>query len=262
MKNTILSVLLALVVLSSCSKSSGDETQPVILNAPENSIKKITETVYYTPSGTTYSVNFEYELGVLKRYFGANTKTEFEYLGNKIISAKSYNNNILQRSNTLSYLGDNLISVLADNGEKTEFTYSGNTLSSMANGSVSGAIFVANESQIYSFNSSNNLIQLIKNNSFGGSQNSYKSAFTFDTANNPFKMMNPYLRLVLSYESIDILSKNNKTQTFAFTSPTGTTSTQTEYYNIIYNSQNYPTSIKKKRFTTNELVSEMTIEYN
>ena len=72
--------------------------------------------------------------------------------------------------------------------------------------------------------------------------------------------MNKYLRLVLDFEGFDGKSANNLISTESF-SPI--TSTVPNYYNyeIVYNSDNFPTEIKKFAKSNNFLMSITIIEY-
>lgn len=263
MKNNIFSVLglFVLTFLSSCSKNSNDEL--AIVNPPANTIKKIIETVYYNATPTTSFATFIYENGILKQLQAdSNYRLDFEYDGNKLMNSKRYQNSILQGTTNLIYNGNLLQIVQVNAGERTQFTYQGNVLKSSEYQSNSNSGWTTLESKNYTFDANNNISETLRFNNFSGTPSNYKYGSTYDNKNNPFSQMNPYIRLFFDFETIDILSQNNKSKTFTFTSPTSTTSTQTEYYEIIYNSQNYPTSVKKKRFTTNVLVSEMSIEYN
>ena len=261
MKKIYTSILgFGLLLLNSCSTNNSTENSTTI-NPPANSLKKITEIAYYTPAGTTQIAEFQYENGILKRLFNAGQSLEFEYNGTKIANSKRYLNSVLQNTTTFTYNADLLQTIQVNANERTIFNYQGTVLANLQYQGIQNSIWTTVQSESFTFNTSNNISQTIKIFNNGGSSSSYKSAYTYDTKNNPFKEMNPYIRLFLNYESIDIISQNNKIQKFDFTTPTSTTSTQTEYFEIVYNAQNYPTSIKKKRFTTNELVSEMTIEY-
>ena len=74
--------------------------------------------------------------------------------------------------------------------------------------------------------------------------------------------MNPYLKFLFNFESLDIKSNNNVLKQFSHLTPTANDSTQSHCYTIIYNDNNFPISVKKHRFANNELISECTISYN
>ena len=261
--NKIVKLLTVLSIfgLSSCSSNSNEDTPSAA--PPVNSIKKITESVYFSASPTITVINFNYENGILKQITsGTVFRSDFEISGNKIIAVKNYQNGTLYKTNNLTYSGDLLQSIQSSNNERTRFIYQGQTLNSILIDYLNGSVWSLLESRVITFDASANISEDIKNLNSGGAPASYKYSYNYDTKNSPFKEMNMYLTLLYNFESIDLLSKNNKLQRFSFTSTTSTSSTQTEYYEYVYNVQNYPISIKKKRFTTNELVSEMIIEYN
>ena len=264
-KNNLLfvSVLVILIFsMTSCSKNSTNENSTTPTTGIANTVKKITENTYSTSGNSIYTLNFEYVGSVLKSYTSNNSKVELEYSGDKITNLKKYNNNILQTTNSLTYSGVNLTSILSSNGEKMEFTYLGNTLNSSTFGNMNGTTFEPKNSVAFTF-TNNNVTQMIGTNFYNGSSSSYKTTSTFDTANNPFKMMNPYLKLLFDFETIDVKSQNNEFQSFDYASTTSTSATLSQTYSVIYNSQNYPTNVKKFSGTVNgSLISEITIEYN
>ena len=95
----LFSFFVVVIFLASCSKNAVNEASTAPTNDAGSTIKKITETTNYGSGNSTSSANFEYEGDKLKRFISANYRTEFEYLDNKIVTTKFYNNNILKRTN-------------------------------------------------------------------------------------------------------------------------------------------------------------------
>jgi hypothetical protein len=116
----------------------------------------------------------------------------------------------------------------------------------------------------YTFNTDYNLIQEVINwYSWGGYVS--KFAYEYDTKNHPFKNMNKYLGYIITFESLNSLSKNNSIKRYNYQPITSTTPTLDITSVIVYNSNDYPTSIKKYWVNNGQvgsLISEMTIEYN
>ena len=261
-KSLFLCLLAGLLLVVACS-SNTTET-PVAASAPLNSVKKITEKIYY-PSGVQLSgVDFIYENGIFKQFKSSDGiyRSDLEYAGDKIISIKTYVNGTIQTTNNFTYVGDLLQTVTGDNGQRVRFTYQGQILRTIFNELSSSNNWYVNDSKTITFDVNANSTEDLNYSNFGGMPATYKSGYNYDNKNNPFKQMNRYFRMVFNTETTSILNQNNQIAKFSFSSPTSTVSTQSEVYEIIYNTQEYPTLIKKRRYSNNELVSELSIEYN
>lgn len=261
-KSLFLCLLAGLFLIAACSSSSNET--PVAASPPSNSLKKLTERIYY-PSGVQISgVDFIYGDGVLKQFKSSNGvyTNDLEYAGDKIISSKTYINGTLQTTNNFAYAGDLLQTVTGNNGQRIRFTYQGQVLRTIFNELSSLNSWYVNDSKMVTFDSNANITEDLAYSNFGGMPATYKSGYSYDNKNNPFKQMNRYFRMVFNTETINVLNQNNQIAKFSFSSPTSTVSSQSEVYEITYNAQEYPTLIKKRRFSNNELVSELSIEYN
>lgn len=257
MKNVIAKTILFVAILSvmvSCSNDSDSSSGGVL-------IKKISEKIYYSGQFDLTVSNFVYESNVLKSISTGNYEAKFIYNGNKIMRVDSYYNHNLSQSTTFTYDGEELKYTLSGDSEdeKTEYYYSNGILSTIKSGYLNGNNFTVLNTKNYLFNSASNVSEVVTNSTNGGSNYSYNNVYTYDSKNNPMKDMNKYFRLGFLCEGFDGLSTNNKITRYAY-SPT-TTETIEQYFQIIYNSDNFPTEIKKYSTTNNVLISETSIEY-
>ena len=255
----IIIFVLGFLIFTACSKDSNQAAEP--LTSIVNTIKKVTETTYSTTSFTTI-IDFEYENGTLKRIISGTASLEYVYNGNKIVSINFYNNTVLQKTQTLSYSGDLLTIRQISATERTRFEYSGNYLSTANIETLMNNNWSTSNVEGFSFDNSGNQTERVFSVPFSSSGQIFKSSFVYDNKNNPFKMMNPYVRYLLDFQTLIEFSQNNAIQSYSYPDATSTTATLSENYEIVYNSNNYPTNIKCRRAINNELKSEITIEYN
>ena len=261
MKNSFKFILfvLSILIFSSCSNDSNQAAAPS--NSIVNTIKKITETTYST-TPSSYSIDFEYQNGNLKRIFSGTNSAEYQYNGNKIISVNYYQNSVLNNSQEITYSGDLLVMKQINANERIRLDYNGNNLFSSTYESLINNNWGSANTESFIFDNNGNQTQRIFSYNYSGTVQSFKSTYVYDNKNNPFKMMNPYLKYLLEPNSFINKSQNNVTQSYSYPDASSTTATLSENYEIVYNSQNYPTNIKCRRAINNELKSEITIEYN
>lgn len=247
-------MLMCVSFFISCTSDSDTSTPSVL-------IKKVTETIYYGGGSETNISDFEYQNNSLKRITTGTNYAEFIYSGNKITMSKSYQNNILDKTNTYTYTGDLLTSVISDGDypAKTEFTYSNQKLSAIVYKYLAGGNWITNRSEAIQFNTDLNVSQNIIWMDWGSGAMEYKELYTYDNGNNPMRDMNPYLRLYFKGEGFDGKSVNNVVSRQSFSPPTSTDSEDYDYVTT-YNGTNFPVEIKK--YTSNGfLISKTVIEY-
>jgi hypothetical protein len=259
MKNVIAKTILFIAILSvivSCSNDSDSSSGGGVL------IKKISEKVYYSGQFDLTVSNFVYESNILKSISTGTYEAKFIYNGNKIMQVDNYYNNTFDQSTKFTYSGEDLQYTLSGDNEdeKTEYSYSGGILSAIKSGYLNGNNFTILNTDNFLFNASSNVSESITNFTNGGSNYSYKDIYTYDSKNHPMKDMNKYFRLVFSCEGFDGLSNNNVISRDSY-SPVTSTIPQEYNYQIIYNSDNFPTEIKKYATANNDLISETSIEY-
>ncbi|WP_412477100.1 hypothetical protein [Flavobacterium sp. TBRC 19031] len=264
MKNILIAALFFTVLFSMSSCSSEDSRTDIDpLNGPK--ISSVTEKIYYDGSlDSEKNFNFNYENGILTNIVSGTTRLDFSFAEDKITDIKIYNNNVLQRTSNFTYSGDLLMSVVNDADEKTDYTYTANKLQNISGFYLDNDVWIQHMLKAYTFNSESNIQQIVKTNYFGSVTSTFKSTYEFDDFNNPFKNMNQYLRLFLNFESMDIISKNNISAQYSYSSVGSTTPILSHNYVIVYNSENYPISIKKYAVENNvntELISEVNISY-
>lgn len=261
MKNQFKIFLLLSVIFftNSCSNDDSVSTVPVSSN---KTIKKYSEKIYSNGQiQSQFSRDFNYENGKLISISDNLNKMEFIYNLDQIIEVKIYNNNQLSSTNSLTYNGSLLTSIVNNlNNEKTVLNYNNGVLSSLKNQDYNGTGWIDTKIKIYTFQNSN--VQKLITEDTGSS--AYKSTFEYDTNNSPMKNMNPYLKYLLEYESCDFISINNVLKRFSHPNTTTSTGILSTQYTTDYNSDNFPVLIKKYSviFGQERLVSEATIEYN
>jgi hypothetical protein len=253
--------ILAIFVVS-CSSSDSEENVTLV---PTNTVKKTIETIYISGTPEQSVINFNYENGILKYLTtNSNYNGEFVYSGGKIVKYNLYENNVLSYTNDMSYDG-NFLSEIVNNESLTSFEYQDGKLKTMKYFIGSGVNYSLSKQDDYTY-LNNNIYSNSSSNNFGGTIYESKSGFTYDNKNNVFKNMNPYLKYMLSFESIDLLSQNNILEKYVYDSPSSTDFHQSHQYQITYNSANYP--IKVKKYSTDvdgniiSLISELVVEYN
>jgi hypothetical protein len=259
MKKNIYSLVIILLSLSIISCSSDDDSATT--NA--KTIKKIEEKIYYNGQiDTQYFMNFNYNNGVLTSLSDNNYRLEFVYNGDKIIETKRYYNNQFTNSNFLIYENSLLKTIILDDQEEqTNFTYQNGKLNSKSYSFLDNGAMTTYSSEIYQI-VSNNIVQTIYQSQF--STIPWKRTFDFDAKNSMMKNMNPYLKYIMDFETIDILSENNPIKSYSYDSVNSTQGTLDREFVITYDVDNYPTVIKKYNLYNNnqQLISEMIISYN
>jgi hypothetical protein len=259
MKKTQLFTLLVALLFISCSQNDENSTSNV--NPPSNSIKKITETTYIAGSVDNLSADFNYENGILKSISDATHKIELSYNGATISSSIIYNNNVVSNAYSFNYNGTFLETILntKNNFERTLYTYSNGILNSEKNQSLINSNWQTVLSYDFEFSNGNIATQYTSYQNGSGSMSKYTREY--DTKLNPMHYMNPVVRNIIGLESCDFKNTNNEIKQYRYSSATSTTPILDFTYQITYNSQNLPITIKK--YTSNAiLVSEATFQYN
>jgi hypothetical protein len=262
MKKTIcfIVLLVALINIVSCSNDDSSNNQPPIVS---KTIQKIEEKIYYNGEvDFQYFMNFNYDNNILTSISDDTRKLEFIYEGTKIVEIKRYLNNQYSDSNLLLYEGNLLKTIIQDDQEEqTTFNYQNGVLSSKVNSYNQNGNWITFMSENYQFEN-NNRVQVISQNQF--SIQPYKNTFEFDSKNSIMKNMNPYLKYIFNFETCEITSQNNAVKGFSYDNVNSNQATHFKDFEIIYDADDYPTSIKKYNIygTQQELISEMTITYN
>lgn len=248
--------LVLFLVICGCDSENNDSAAAT----PIDTIKNISEKIYYNGSIDESAIDYNYNNGVLLSISSGLNKIVFEYNNDKITIAKIYTNNVLQGTIAFSYNDAQLIKIENnDNDQKTEFSYINGLLATKKSFYKNGTSWIARESTAYSFDTNSNIFQT--NSSFLSTA-VYTQNFEYDNKNNIFKNMNPYLRYFINAESFDLKSINNITKSYTVVS--GSAPVLSNNYVIIYNDRNYPINIKKFNVqnNANTLVSACTISYN
>jgi hypothetical protein len=257
MKKILLSGLLfILFVTASCSSDDSPSASGGL------KVASFREKIYVNGNlNSDYNFVFNYQDGKLVNVVRGTSTIEFTYSGDKITTSNVYVNDVLSSTTDYNYSGNLLTSIIYNvQDEKTDLIYSGNVLQSMKSSYLDGGTWIQHQQNDYTF-SNNNIQQKVRTNSDGSFAFSYKSSYDYDNANNPFRNMNPYLRLIVNFETIDIISKNNVTKQYSYPSVGSTTPTLSHNYVIDYNADNYPVSVKKYLVAANELIAETVITY-
>lgn len=257
----LLSFLLTTLSCSNDDNDIIDSTDDDNLITQSKTINFIEEKIYYNGQiDSQSSASFNYENNQLISLIDGNFKVEFLYNGEKIIESKLFINNVYELSNFFMYEG-NLLKSVTQEGEQTLFTYQGDVLASKVNKYEDNGNWITFRSENYQF-SNGNITQQITNQF--SNTTPYKTTYQYDDKNSIFKGMNPYLKYFIEFETIDPISKNNKLKTFAYENVNSSQGVQSHEYVIIYDVDNYPTSVKKYRFdgVQQELISELTVIYN
>lgn len=259
MKKNIYALVVFLISLSIVSCS----TDNVSVTTNTKTLKKIEEKIYYNGQvDTQYFMNFNYTNGVLTSLSDNSNRLEFIYNGNKIIEAKRYINNQFTDSNFLLYENNLLKTILQDDGEEqTNYTYQNNILYSKSYSYLNNGAMITYSSETYQL-ISNNIVETIYQSQF--STDSWKRTFEFDNKNNIMKNMNPFLKYIIDFETINVLSENNPIKSYSYDSLNSTQGTLDREFVITYDQDNFPITIKKYNIYNNqqELISEMIITYN
>lgn len=254
----MLAVAIGMGFFASCSSDddNGSETQNPVL------VRKITETVYYSATESdTYVTDFVYDGNVLKRMVSGNSYTALVMSDDQIAFLKKYTNDIQTGQTGFVYNDGKLTQMNGQNQERTNFTYNQNALATIQNQYFDEDVWVTNNTETYVFNSQPNLTQeTIIGDLGGGITSNFRNTFTYDSKNNPFRDMNPYLRLISGFEGFDPKSRNNIFTRTMYNPSTDTTPVGTQNYTIVYNASDFPVSIEK-RSDSGSLISTTLFEY-
>ncbi|MFC6098222.1 hypothetical protein ACFPVY_16345 [Flavobacterium qiangtangense] len=236
------------------------------VDSPENNetelvlVKKITETVYYDNQEEVLASNFTYENNKLVKIDnGSDYDLRITYDGNKVLFSKGYVNNQLNSTSSYIYEGDNLVKIQMESSEKAELTYVNGNLASISYYSGYNDSWSLLGKETYTFNNGN-ISQVIDQNSNGGMNSTSKSTYVYGSGKNPFKDLNFYLRLTLEFEGIHPLNTNIATSSNYFNNLEATTPSSQFTFQTIYNSENFPTEIKRYD-NSNNLLTKTAIEY-
>jgi hypothetical protein len=243
----------------SCSKEDEPTTSPV---EKQVLIKKVTEEIYYNGQVDKSSTDFNYDNTILKSTSHGEYKSEFVYDGEKIVKINNYKSDVLSGFLSFTYDGDLLKYTLSGEkqDEKTVYSYINSILTSQKSGYLNGAEFVVLGTKNYSFNKDMNVAETLKSSNNGGTVYDSKRNSFYDTKNNPMKFMNKYFKIIYECEGFDGLSKNNETSFDSFYPISSTTPSKIRF-EIVYNTDNFPTEIKKLSVSNNSLISKTNIEY-
>jgi len=268
MKNLLLPKLLFvfLVLFSSCSGNDDAPVNPTIdddnLVTQAKTVNSINEVIYFNGQIDSQSIiNFNYENNVLVSLDDNNaSRVEFVYDGNKIVEIKNFINDNYEQSVFNTY-ENNLLTKIdnPDNESYVEFIYQNTVLSSKTIRYNNNGNWVVLQRTNYVFDNEN-IFQTVTQ----ASGSSFKTTHEYDDKNTIFKGMNPYLKLIFEFESVNPLTKNNRLKSFRYENVNSNEGTQSHEYVITYDVDNYPTNIKKYNFdgVRQELISEMNVTYN
>ncbi len=253
MKTQILFLLavISTISLSGCSSDENGSTAP----ADGTLIKTITYTTYGINPGTT-SGEFHYSGNTIESLTAETTRIEMVYSGNKVTETNHYTNDVLSRTNTYTYDGNNLAYVTSDDGERIHYLYNGNTLSQAKYQTFDEDVWTDYQMDTFVF-TQDNLVEKTRTDYMPSYET--RTAYTFDDKKNPTLNMNPYLRLTLNVPTIHLLSNNNPMAAQIFAPATATVPSAVYTYEYVYNTDNYPTEITVK--SAGQTMSETTIEY-
>ena len=257
--NSFLKIFILSLLFISCSNDSEDTNNS---EAPLY-VKSITEEVYYSSSSSSINItNFIYENNKLVKSINLQNGSyaNINYDGEKVIKIDNFGaDNILNDSSTFFYEGDVLSKIEFDSGsENYKFYYQNGKLIKSESGSINNSVYQIGLSREYTYENSN-ITQVIKNEYYNGNIYTAKNIFTYDNKNNQVKYMNKYLKLIYANEGFDGLSESNKLTQDSYNPITNTIPSKF-IYQYVYNSDNYPTNIKRLTLS-GTLISNTTIEY-
>lgn len=202
-------LILSAYIILKCSSCSNEVTA---VEAPDGFINEIKDTTYYSSQVSTTNYDFNYKNGSLKTISPDKAfKFEFVMDENKITEAKCIINNVAGDVNNISFDGINIKSIIqANNSEKIEFTHTTNhvLLSQRNFYSATSRSWILSTTKNFVFNAALNMDSQLSTD-LQISNQALKSSYEFDAKNNVSTKMNPYLRYLLSFESISKFSANN-----------------------------------------------------
>jgi hypothetical protein len=262
-------IVLFFIVIVGCSdveNYSKDSNRPSA-SVPAHSlqIKKVTQITYSSSVSTDIDVtDFLYNDNKLIGTHSVSDMnhiydTEIIYDGIKIIQINVEEDGIPSDSTYINYTNNFITSVSSGVNQRytTNYLYNNGYLNLVKTYDVSSQMpeLVNTVNYIYQ---SGNVVKQIRTNTFFGSIPSHV-IYSYDNKNNPLRGMNKYFRILYANEGFDGLSLNNPI-TRAYYEQGNEENITTQYYQMEYNSNNYPTNIK--RFSENDvLISDTTIEY-
>ncbi|MEO4007085.1 hypothetical protein [Flavobacterium sp. CAU 1735] len=259
-------IFLAVLCIAAIGCSSDDSASGDNGNAgngtPKYRIKKITEFRYYNSQIFDTSIiyfSYDEDTGELDKItdFGDKLVGRFGYAGNKIERFYIADNHVfgLGSSATVGYSGDNLVHMYSTTGNRiTALSYENDVLKTIK--ITSGN---ATSLQELTFDQNGNRIE--KLTSALGQTNKIKSRYFYDDKKNPLSDMNPYLKYMLNYRSMDMHSKNGVTKEEQYANETSTEPIETIYYEMQYNEGGFPTEIIKTFASTSTQFTKTIIEY-
>lgn len=253
-----MALTVAAVSVLGCStddNGGGGGTQP-----DEVRVKKITQIAYFDGDSDTSVSNFTYVGTILTSFGSPERRTDLTYVSGKISEAKYYVNNVLDNTHTFHYNGDKLADVTSTEGERTVFTYAGNRVSQIRAQYFDEDVWVTSDTRSFQYSGDNVSQMSVLSDLGGGFTNDYRLTYVVDQKNNPLRDMVPEIRQLLTMEGILPMSANNAVSAQSFSPASSTTPNAAYTYEIVYNSDNFATSIKKKT-AEGELITETLIEY-
>ncbi len=258
MKKILLAALF--VSFASCSSDSDSSTSSEVTPSGLK-IKSITEVTYN--GGTldlTRTGNFVYVGDKLKSIdiITDNLKMDFLYTGDKISQVNSYFDNDPVVATMLTYDGTKLIRT-ANQEEKAEYTYVNGVLKSVTESTYTNNQWEFYEKKEYAFDQ-NNVTEIRASSKYATTVS--KSKYIHDDKKNPFSGMNPYLGYLIHFESLHPLDQNNRLIQQRYASAASNDIVGTASYQIQYNSEGYPTEIRKVNDANMALLSKTVITYN
>lgn len=257
--NSFLKIFILSLLFISCSNDDEDTNN----SETPLYIKSITEEIYYSSTSSSINItNFIYENNKLIKSINQQdgSYANIYYDGEKVTKIDNLSaDNILNDSSTFFYEGDFLSKVEFDSGsENYRLYYQNGKLIKSEYGAINNSVYQIGLSREYTYENSN-ITQVINNEVNNGTIYTSKNIFTYDNKNNPIKYMNKYLKLNYSNEVLNGLSENNKLTQDSYYPITNTIPSKF-IYQYVYNSDNYPTNIKRLTHS-GTLISNTTIEY-
>jgi hypothetical protein len=258
--------------LFSCSDDAQNATPPT----PEvqYNIQQITHTAEPASSEPNYTMDFNYENGILQNTVTSFPsqpdifRSEYVYDGNKISAIDYFQNNGAQpySTTTFTYAG-NLLTQRNAAQDRTEYTYSGESLSGQKYYYLYPPEYGLDPKLIqqnsYTYDSGNILEDLQDYKGLVDGNGAYiaRNVHAYDSKNNPLRYMNPYFRIIFKSENFNGLSNSNITSTTTHI-PVDSADEDSGYdFEYTYNSDNYPTQIKKYYKSGHQLISTTDIAY-
>jgi len=256
-----IATLLLFPIVFACNSDDNATTTP-----GENSkvlLTKLTQTVYYSSDENVTVTKFNYQGDKLVNISDETLvgRLEFVYEGDKIVRANQFNNTELLGYNTISYEGNKIKTVQGSNAQKTEYTYTNDVLNTSTFFTFYDNTWTQVKKSEYTF-ANRNATQIVERRNFAEEEAVYKIIYGFDLKNNPMRDMNPYLKVLLSeFEGFSALNLNNTISQKSYNGLNATIPLEEYSYEIIYNSDNFPTQIIRKLAGSTTPISKTVFEY-